>query len=254
MARPLNVLLAEDDDPLREVLLELLAQRGWQVHAAARGDEAVELAQRIEPDLSILDFHLPGLTGLEVFRRIVADIRPIPAIMISGDASREEALAALDAGFVEFLRKPLDLKSFRDTLDSVAQRLDVGGSGVGDEPALHVPAGEAPDARVPGAVRAGAARGSSRLLPTRLEDLHLFELLTFSMSELAARGLSADALAQIAQVREMLRGSIRFPEDEHKSRRLQVDARKPADPGSGRSDPTRGSPPTGGGFPDRPLR
>lgn len=237
-------MLAEDDDPLREVLLELLAQRGWQVHAAARGDEAVELAQRVEPDLSILDFHLPGLTGLEVFRRIVADIRPIPAIMISGDASREEALAALDAGFVEFLRKPLDLTSFRNSIDSVARRL-----GALDEPAATISSFEAPVAQ-----RTGAARGSSPLLPTRLEDLHLFELLTFSMSELAARGLSADALAQIAQVREMLRGSIRFPEDEHVGRRLRVDARPPADPGGERSDPIRGNPPTGGGFPDRPLR
>jgi DNA-binding response OmpR family regulator len=122
MSKRLSVLLVEDDDPLRDVLLELLRQRGWNVHAAARGDEALELARRVSIDLSIMDFHLPGLTGLEVYRRITREVRPLPSIMISGDATRAEVLRALDSGFVDFLRKPLDLATLRKTLDALVRR------------------------------------------------------------------------------------------------------------------------------------
>jgi CheY-like chemotaxis protein len=117
MTRPLSVLLAEDDDPLRSVLLELLRSRGFVVHATARGDEAVELARRVEIDFSLLDLHLPGLDGVEVFRRIAREIRPLPAILMSGEATAEEARRALELGIVEFLRKPL----LRRSLDQLVR-------------------------------------------------------------------------------------------------------------------------------------
>lgn len=122
MTRPISVLLVEDDDPLRAVLLELLRQRGWHVHAASRGDEAVEMARRVRLDCSILDLHLPGLDGLEVYRRISAEIRPLPSILMSGEATGEEARRALELGMVEFLRKPLDLKRLRLALDELVRR------------------------------------------------------------------------------------------------------------------------------------
>ena len=109
MSRPFSVLLVEDDDPLRDVLVEYLHGSGFVVHATDRGDAAVELARAVEIDFSILDFHLPGLTGLEVFRRIAAEIRPLPSILMSGAARPEETQAALEQGILEFLPKPLDL-------------------------------------------------------------------------------------------------------------------------------------------------
>lgn len=122
MTRAFSVLLVEDDDPLRSVLLELLHQRGWHVHATGRGDEAVEIARRVRVDFSILDLHLPGLDGVEVYRRIASEIRPVPSILMSGEATREEARRALELGIVEFLRKPLDLQMLRRTLDELVRR------------------------------------------------------------------------------------------------------------------------------------
>ena len=121
MTRPLSVLLVEDDDPLRFVLNELLRGRGFVVHEAARGDEAVELAHRVEIDFSLLDLHLPGCNGVEVFRRIATEVRPLPAILMSGGASPEEARAAMELGIVEFLRKPLDLGVLRHALDELVR-------------------------------------------------------------------------------------------------------------------------------------
>jgi len=119
MSRNLSVLLVEDDDPLRSVLFELLRDRGWSVHEAARGDEALELARRIAIDFSILDLHLPGMSGVEVFRRMAREIRPVPSILMSGEASKEEAQEALDLGVFKFLEKPLDLTALRSSLDDL---------------------------------------------------------------------------------------------------------------------------------------
>lgn len=141
MSRSFSVLLVEDDDPLRSVLLELLRQRGWRVHATGRGDEAVEIARRVRVDMSILDLHLPGLDGVEVYRRIASEVRPLPSILMSGEATREEARRALELGIAQFLRKPLDLQLLRKTLDDLVRR--------------HFPAG---------------LHDSS--LPVRLEDLY----------------------------------------------------------------------------------
>lgn len=116
MQQSFRVLLVEDDDSLRVCLGEFLADHGWEVGLAASGAEAIELACRKRFDFSILDFHLPnGTTGLEVFRRLCA-LRPLPAILMSGAANRDEATVALQAGFFRFLRKPLDLEHLRQSV------------------------------------------------------------------------------------------------------------------------------------------
>ncbi|MHC5063107.1 MAG: response regulator [Planctomycetota bacterium] len=121
MARPYSVLLVEDDDPLRRVLHELLRTWGWQVHATGEGDEAIALARKIVFDFSILDLHLPGINGCEVLRTINREVRPLPSIMISGEASEEETQIALQTGVFTLLRKPLDMSDLRLTLDHLIQ-------------------------------------------------------------------------------------------------------------------------------------
>jgi DNA-binding response OmpR family regulator len=113
-----RVLLVEDDDPLRGCLDEFLASQGCNVAATAFGGEAISLARRHRFDFSIMDFHLPGMTGLEVLRAIRA-FHPLPSIMMSGLASHEEAVAAHQAGVFTFLRKPLDLAELRRTVDQL---------------------------------------------------------------------------------------------------------------------------------------
>jgi DNA-binding NtrC family response regulator len=121
MQQTFRVLLVEDDDSLRVCLGEFLAAYGWDVTAAARGGDAIALAQSQRFDFSILDFHLAdGCNGLEVFRAISAR-RPLPAILMSGAANREEAARALQAGVFTFLRKPLELANLRQSVDRLIQ-------------------------------------------------------------------------------------------------------------------------------------
>lgn len=126
MTRQFSVLLVEDDDPLRGVLAEYLSSCGWTVHSTGVGQEAVNWAQTKPVDFSILDLHLPGMSGLDVLRAISQHEsrggRPLPSIMMSGQASREEAFSALRAGVFKFLRKPLELNELRLSVDLLIRR------------------------------------------------------------------------------------------------------------------------------------
>lgn len=112
MFQSFRILLVDDDDSLRECLTEFLAGNGWDVAAAPDGDMAMALHRGHRFDFTILDYHLPDGTGLELYQKLTAR-RTLPAILMSGLASKEEVLAARDAGFFRFLRKPLELRALR---------------------------------------------------------------------------------------------------------------------------------------------
>ena len=116
MRKPLNVLLAEDDVALRRCLAEVLAANGWSVHAADSGPAAVAVARQVPLDFSLLDMHLPGMTGIEVYRAIALERGPLPWILMSGQATPEDAALARALGAHTFLRKPLDLTALRNCL------------------------------------------------------------------------------------------------------------------------------------------
>ena len=121
MQQSFRVLLVEDDDSLRVCLGEFLAGNGWAVGAAARGGDAIRLAREQRFDFSILDFHLPdGTTGLEVWKAI-SRFRPLPAILMSGGANREETALAQQAGVFTFLSKPLELERLRQSVQLLIQ-------------------------------------------------------------------------------------------------------------------------------------
>jgi len=74
-----------------------------------------------QPDLIVLDGHLPDLTGEEVLRRLKANpaTREIPVIVASADATPERAERVVDAGAVEYFTKPLDVRQFLATLSRI---------------------------------------------------------------------------------------------------------------------------------------
>jgi DNA-binding response OmpR family regulator len=121
MPRLFQVLLVEDDDPLRDVLVEVISRRGWAVHPAAEAAEALELARRVRIDFSLLDLHLPDLTGLDLLTRLRREMRALPSIMMSGAASQAEFEAARRAGVFQFLQKPLELVRLERTLDELVR-------------------------------------------------------------------------------------------------------------------------------------
>ena len=106
----MRVLIAEDETIIRLDLRQMLERHGLVVCAEARnGAEAVQLARESEPDVAVLDLRMPELDGIEAARRIYAE-RPLPIVMLTAFADRQNVESAIEAGVFTYLVKP-----FRET-------------------------------------------------------------------------------------------------------------------------------------------
>jgi CheY-like chemotaxis protein len=117
-AKPL-ILIAEDSLDGREMMSTLLRLKGYEVIAAVDGVQAIDLALKNAPDLIFIDLELPRLDGISVARKLhrSTTLRKVPIVIVSGhDPARYEA-AALAAGCIEYLLKPIDF----DRLDAVLE-------------------------------------------------------------------------------------------------------------------------------------
>ncbi len=116
-----DVILVVDDEPgIRDVVGDILRDEGFEVQTAASGEEALAAVERDLFDLILLDLWLPGIDGIEVLKTLKAMGTSTPVIVISGHASAEQAVTAIQAGAHDFLEKPLSydrvLVSVRNTL------------------------------------------------------------------------------------------------------------------------------------------
>jgi DNA-binding NarL/FixJ family response regulator len=109
MPRPLfRILLVDDDDIVRAALAVRLAQQGGlqTVGSVANGEAALLAADRLKPDLVILDLCLPGLSGIDTLRALVRACPPIRIIVLSARQSPEQVQQAFDAGAAGYVFKP----------------------------------------------------------------------------------------------------------------------------------------------------
>jgi CheY-like chemotaxis protein len=106
----LCILIADDYPPALEALETLFRMRGYEVHAARDGVEAVELARRVPFDVAVLDIAMPGRSGYEVAREIrrLPDGRCPRLIAVTGFADEAHARQADEAGFDGYFIKPVD--------------------------------------------------------------------------------------------------------------------------------------------------
>ena len=107
----IRVLVVDDSAFLRKVLTQMLSRSPFiEVVGAARdGEEALELVERLQPDVVTLDLVMPGLDGVGFLRAQMAR-RPVPVVVCSiAHESGELAMSALEAGAVEFVQKPTAL-------------------------------------------------------------------------------------------------------------------------------------------------
>ena len=114
----LRVLVVEDNQVNLELVIEVLEQEGCQVLTTRSAEAGLRLAVAERPDLILMDFQLPGMTGYEATRRLKAHpaTAAIPVVALTASAMRGDDLKALEAGCDAYLTKPLELRAFRDTL------------------------------------------------------------------------------------------------------------------------------------------
>jgi response regulator NasT len=102
----IRVVIAEDEAIIRLDLKETLEEEGYEVVGeTGRGDEAVELVTRLEPDLAILDIKMPGLDGLAAAREITAEHKAA-VLILTAFSQRDLIERARDAGALAYLVKP----------------------------------------------------------------------------------------------------------------------------------------------------
>jgi DNA-binding NtrC family response regulator len=106
---PLQLLIVDDDEQLRETLQRRFQRQGLAVTAAASGEEAVALAAQARFDVALLDLHLPAMSGIEVLARLKERQPELEAIMLTAHGSIETAISAMKQGAYDYLAKPFHL-------------------------------------------------------------------------------------------------------------------------------------------------
>ncbi len=130
MLKPL-VLVVEDEPAQREVLLYNLAAGGYRTAAAADGEEALLRIEEEAPDLILLDWMLPRVSGIEICRRLKArpETRAIPVIMLSARAEEVDRVRGLETGADDYMVKPYSMAELMARLRTQLRRTRPAGVG-----------------------------------------------------------------------------------------------------------------------------
>ncbi len=112
-----RVLIADDEKNMRWVLAQALEADGYEVAQAEDGKEALAAIDEQAPDIMILDHRMPAPDGMEVLRRLRAEDKTFPIIMLTAHGNVETAVEAMKAGATEYLTKPFDLEELKIAID-----------------------------------------------------------------------------------------------------------------------------------------
>ena len=119
-----RILIVEDEEPLSLLLRYNLEAAGYEVETIARGDEADTRLKESLPDLVVLDWMLPGLSGIELCRRLRArpDTRALPIIMLTARGEESERIRGLATGADDYIVKPFSVPELVARLRSLLRR------------------------------------------------------------------------------------------------------------------------------------
>jgi two-component system KDP operon response regulator KdpE len=104
-----TILVVDDEPQIRRVLRSTLSFRGYTISEVSSGEEAVEQATKLKPDLILLDVNLPGMSGIETCREIRRST-DAPIIMLTVRSAERDKVVALDAGADDYVTKPFGIE------------------------------------------------------------------------------------------------------------------------------------------------
>jgi two-component system, NtrC family, response regulator PilR len=110
-----EILVVDDDDIIRETLCELLSQN-HECQAADKAEEALAKLESQAFDVVLTDISMPGLSGLELLKRVVQLYPGTPVIIISGLSDEEQAQSLIGQGAFDYLLKPFRLEIVEDSV------------------------------------------------------------------------------------------------------------------------------------------
>jgi DNA-binding response OmpR family regulator len=103
-----KLLIAEDERDIRELIAFTLRYAGHEVHQATNGEEALNMAKELIPDLILMDVRMPKMTGYEACRHMKAEekLKNIPVVFLSAKGQETEIQTGLEVGAADYILKP----------------------------------------------------------------------------------------------------------------------------------------------------
>jgi two-component system phosphate regulon response regulator PhoB len=119
-----NILLVEDEPAIQELLAFNVTQCGYRAIQASDADSAMALINRALPDLILLDWMLPGISGVELARRLRADQRTqnVPIIMLTARTDERDKVLGLESGADDYITKPFSPRELMARIRAVLRR------------------------------------------------------------------------------------------------------------------------------------
>lgn len=120
------ILVIEDEEPIQVLLRYNLESEGYRVRATAQGEDAMFLITEERPDLIVLDWMLPGISGIEVCKLIRArpETRDIPIIMLTARSEEAERVRGLATGADDYLVKPFSVPELLARIKTILRRVN----------------------------------------------------------------------------------------------------------------------------------
>ena len=117
-----KLLIVDDEKNIRESIIRLLKAKGYDTEGAESGTEALQKIRSKSFDLIVVDFMMPGIDGLETFRR-AKEINPeIKAIMLTGYGAPEREIEVKELGVKKFVRKPVTIEQLVDVVNDTLNK------------------------------------------------------------------------------------------------------------------------------------
>ena len=125
------ILIVEDEHAQMELLAYNVEAEGFRVLRATDGEEAMLIAQEDQPDLIILDWMLPNLSGIEACRQLKRkpETKNIPIVMLTARGQEEDRVRGLDTGADDYVVKPYSVNELMARIRAIIRRTRVGGAG-----------------------------------------------------------------------------------------------------------------------------
>ncbi len=120
----IKIVIADDDPDIRDVIKLTLSEENYEVIETANGEDALKAVLTKQPDIVLLDYHMPKMDGREVCKKIKGDIllSHLPVIMVTGSGDVDSKVGGIDAGADDYIVKPFEPKELLARIRMVIRR------------------------------------------------------------------------------------------------------------------------------------
>ena len=121
-----KILIVEDEKDIRDLIIYALEAKGYETISTDDGEKALKMLKENKPDLVILDWMLPSVSGLEICRNIRRDknIKNIPIIMLTAKITEDDKILGLDSGADDYITKPFSTAELSSRVKAVLRRIE----------------------------------------------------------------------------------------------------------------------------------